>query len=556
MSKVLYRNVAEVRANQESRQISGFAVVFDSWSRDLGGFTEIVRRSAISQELINRSDIIMNVNHDDTKMVARSVNGQGTLHLQLRDEGLFFTFDAPTTAIGDELLYNVRSGNLFECSFAFTLPEDGTGDRWYRDNGAICREINLIDGLFDCSVVTHAAYPATSVRGLEIECVDMEQIVRAIDGEVDDQTPNNEESDNEIEEKSAPESEEENEEEKSAPETNEEDETPEDEESDKPEEEEQKNCESDEENEQRNNTNKTTVITMERKFSIAAEIRKAMQTGSKINLTEISKRGYSVTDEGEDVVETDLFDILPALRANSVLAKAGARYLTGLDRQVQIPVMTGGEVAWKSELGAAADGSGSFTNITLAPHRLTGKFPISLELLAVDSDDVEAMIRQDIVNALNEKLEATILDADNDGSDATKPEGLKLGDAEAVAVTAFDDLCEAEAAVEAQNINGAGKYILSPEYKAKFRSMIKGTNATGMVFEKGEVDGTPALVTSNVEGGVYGVWDNLYIAQFGDIEIDTCRDVESLANGCVTIVINAFFDSKVARPTAFVKLGE
>ena len=37
MSKVLYRAIPELRANIESRTIYGYAVVYESWSRELGG---------------------------------------------------------------------------------------------------------------------------------------------------------------------------------------------------------------------------------------------------------------------------------------------------------------------------------------------------------------------------------------------------------------------------------------------------------------------------------------------------------------------------------------
>ena len=73
--------------------------------------------------------------------------------------------------------------------------------------------------------------------------------------------------------------------------------------------------------------------------------------------------------------------------------------------------MSATQVGWKGETAAADDGSGAFTSVTLSPKRLTGKFPVSLELLAQDTLGVENMIRQDIVNAINEKLEATILGA-------------------------------------------------------------------------------------------------------------------------------------------------
>lgn len=182
--EIIRRNI-EIRASQDedSRLIEGQAVVFDSWSRDLGGFEEIIRSTAITQELVNESDVIANINHDDNQMVARWNRGKGTLNLELKADGLYFSYEAPKTARGDELLWNVRHGNLTECSFAFSLPNNDTCQRWFRgEDGGLKREIIQIGGLYDVSVVTLAAYPATSVDA-RAEKIDIEAICRSLDAE-------------------------------------------------------------------------------------------------------------------------------------------------------------------------------------------------------------------------------------------------------------------------------------------------------------------------------------------------------------------------------------
>lgn len=171
MSKIIFRST-DIQSEKESRTITGRAIVFESWSKNLGGFYEIIHRGAITQELIDKSDIIMNINHNDEKMVARSRQGKGTLSVSLRDDGVYFSFEAPTTSRGDELLYNVRSGNIFECSFAFTIPDDLHSERWYVDSDNVYRrEVNVIDGLYDMSLVIHGAYGDTNCQ---TRCADNE----------------------------------------------------------------------------------------------------------------------------------------------------------------------------------------------------------------------------------------------------------------------------------------------------------------------------------------------------------------------------------------------
>lgn len=162
-NKLYFRSVIEEIPSPESREIKGVAVVFNKWSRDLGGFKERIMPGAITQDLINRSDIIANCEHDSTNyMMARSRNGHGTLKLELKDDGLHFSFEAPTTPKGEEILYHVRSGNVDECSFAFTISSEKGAEKWYKDSdGAFLRDINKIGGLYDISLVAHAAYGDT-----------------------------------------------------------------------------------------------------------------------------------------------------------------------------------------------------------------------------------------------------------------------------------------------------------------------------------------------------------------------------------------------------------
>lgn len=180
--EIIRRNI-ELRASEEenSRKVYGQAVVYDSWSRDLGGFTEIIRSGAISQDLVDNSDVICNINHDNNQMVARWKRGNGTLRLILKDDGLYFEFEAPETERGNELLWNLRHGNLEECSFAFSLPNNKTCQKWIpADDGSLKREIYEIGGLYDVSIVTLAAYPATSVDN-RAEVIDIEMIKRSLE---------------------------------------------------------------------------------------------------------------------------------------------------------------------------------------------------------------------------------------------------------------------------------------------------------------------------------------------------------------------------------------
>ena len=573
-----YRSFRIEAREQGSRTVSGYGSVFNSQSEDLG-FIETIDPKAITDETIKRSDVFATLNHDNDKILARCKYGSGSLELKCDDKGLYYRFDAPNTDLGDELLEYLNRGEIDSSSFAFTVKRD----EWTTgDGGKPYRRILEIDQIFDISPVFCPAYPeaicqkrnkpsdyADKINKLEKRDMDnkeklnqLEEEIKKLKAEMEaEEKPAEAPVEEPIEEKEAPiedkKPDEEKIEEKEAPG-----------ECKKPDEEKIEEKEApggcnkpddprkdEEDPEERNNLNKnknTSIRKMEKKFSLVKELRNAMETGKSVNLNEIAKRAYTVTDEGVDVVETDIYDILEPLRAKNVLVAAGAKFITNLQGNVQVPVMSATQVGWKGEIAAADDGSGAFTSVTLSPKRLTGKFPVSLELLAQDTLGVENMIRQDIVNAINEKLEATILGAG--AGDLNTPAGLFHGYADTNVIADFGDIADLEAKVEEKNVYGNCKYIVSPKAKAKLRSTIKGTANVGMIMENGAIDGTEALATSNVPAGkmLYGDFSNLVIGQWDSVILDVVRDTESLANGCVTIVCNAYFDAKVAREGAIV----
>ena len=573
-----YRSFRIEAREQGSRTVSGYGSVFNSQSEDLG-FIETIDPNAITEETIKRSDVFATLNHDMDKILARCKYGSGSLELKCDDKGLYYRFDAPNTDLGDELLEYLNRGEIDSSSFAFTVKRD----EWTNgDDGKHYRRILEIDQVFDISPVFCAAYPeaicqkrnkpsdyADKINKLEKRDMDNKEKINQLEEEIKKLK-----AEMEAEEKPAEEPVEEPMEGKEVPgdynkpdeEKIEEKEAPGDckkPDEEKIEEKEAAGCfdkpddpiKDEEDPEERNNLNKnknTSIRNMEKKFSLVKELRNAMETGKSVNLNEIAKRAYTVTDEGVDVVETDIYDILEPLRAKNVLVAAGAKFITNLQGNVQVPVMSATQVGWKGEIAAADDGSGAFTSVTLSPKRLTGKFPISLELLAQDTLGVENMIRQAIVNAINEKLEATILGAG--AGDLNTPAGLFHGYADTNVIADFGDIADLEAKVEEKNVYGNCKYIVSPKAKAKLRSTIKGTAGVGMIMENGAIDGTEALATSNVPTGkmLYGDFSNLVIGQWDSVILDVVRDTESLANGCVTIVCNAYFDAKVAREGAIV----
>ena len=345
-------------------------------------------------------------------------------------------------------------------------------------------------------------------------------------------------------------------------------------------EEDEKEKETEDRNASNTNIEKNTIVNnkMEKRFSIltaikniannqpqddvtAAVLNKGNEEMRKAGLNFVGQiqlpvetRSLTVADEGEDVVATDFLDIVKPLQAKNVMIQAGAKYVTGLVGDIQYPVMSNANCTWEGETAAAKDGSPKFTNVKLSPKRLTTIVPISKQFLIQDSVGAEQAIREEIINAINAKLEATILGTE--AASATQPGGLLENVTNSV--NNFAGLCDLEAGLEEANVYGEVKYIVSPKAKAALRNMAKSSKSTQLVYENGEIDGTPALSTSHVKetNFVYGDFSQFVIAQWGNLDI-TVDNVTLAGEGQIRLVVNAYFDAKPLRKDAFVtgKIG-
>ena len=582
------------------RTVSGYAIRFNEDSAFMG-FTERINPSALPASMLENADIFAYFNHDWSKVLARTPK---SLKLDLRDDGLYYEFEAPNTQDGNDLLEHIKRGEMYGTSFAFSLPEDGSGEVWTKqEDGTYMREIIMFDALYEISPVYTPAYPTTSVSARCLEYVRNTEEQNMKEDEKDEMEagktadPNESKEQEKQKEQDKPVESVESESCESKPDESKScGDKPDETKScgDKPDEtkscgekpDESKSCDNepdepdepcegpqcdkdDDYKENISNRNK-----MKKQFSLlkaindiannrsldavsqavinagADEMRSAGQSFSgQIQLPVESRAAVTVTDEHDDVIEVQFADLLTPLRAKNVLVAAGAKYMSGLIGDVQVPIMGAGNVTWEGEVASAKEAGYTFTSKKLQPKRLTAYVDISKQFLVQDSIGAEQAIRADIVAAINSKLESTILGSAQGST--TTPAGIFYGQSPKTIAT-FKDICDLEASIEDANVIGECKYVMSNKAKAALRNMPKSSKSTQLVMENGEVDGTPVLNTSNVEAQniAYGDWNNLAIGQWGSI--DLVVDPYTLAkDGQVRIVINAFFDAVTLRPEAF-----
>jgi uncharacterized protein len=139
-----------------SRIVSGYAILYNSLSVDLGGFSEIVAPGSLTRTLRENPDVLCLRDHKSELVLGRTV--AGTLTLDDQPNGLHFTVTLPNTTAASDLAESLSRGDVDGCSFGFSV----FNDTWIDDSeGNIIRTLLDID-LYEISVTSFPAYPAAT----------------------------------------------------------------------------------------------------------------------------------------------------------------------------------------------------------------------------------------------------------------------------------------------------------------------------------------------------------------------------------------------------------
>ena len=165
----------------ESREIEGRPIVFGVRSVNLTPWSstrkvyEVLEPGCISRELLQKSDVVLNLNHnsDVVNVLGRYRNNpdKDTLSLELRGDGIDCRCDLPKTNNANDTLELIRRGDINGMSFAFEddWEDSENGVSFEKTNDVEdgkevwLRHVKRITGLYDVSIVTHPAYEQTTV---------------------------------------------------------------------------------------------------------------------------------------------------------------------------------------------------------------------------------------------------------------------------------------------------------------------------------------------------------------------------------------------------------
>ncbi|GGA80749.1 hypothetical protein GCM10011369_23380 [Neiella marina] len=262
--------------------------------------------------------------------------------------------------------------------------------------------------------------------------------------------------------------------------------------------------------------------------------------------------------KGAELVATELHSelFIEALRAKALLGGLGARYMSGLVGNVDIPKQNGSATFyWVDEDGAATDSDLTFSTVQLSPHTVATAVPMTRRMMMQSTPDIEALVREDIMLGL-------ALSLDSAGLKGTGAANQPLGIINTSGIGAVDltgginwaktvefetDVAEANADVNTM------AYLMRPSMRGTLKTTEKATGTAKFIWdESNRVNGYNAAVTTQMNAGsmLFGDFSQLMFGMWGALDVVPDRATKVATGG---LVMRLFQDVDVAlrHPQAF-----
>ena len=267
--------------------------------------------------------------------------------------------------------------------------------------------------------------------------------------------------------------------------------------------------------------------------------------------------------KGAELVATELHAemYIEALRAQAVAGQLGARMVSGLVGDVDIPKQNGSATFyWVEEDGAATDSDLSFTTVQLRPKTLATAVPITRRIMNQSTPDIEALVMADIMRGQSLGLDQGALYGSGIGNEPTGIANTSGIGAIAFATPNSPTWAETVAfetdVAEANADANTMAYLMRPSLRGKLKTTEKASGTGQFIWQNGRVNDYNAAVTTQMNAGqmLFGDFSQALIGLWGALDVVPDRATKVASGG---LVMRLFQDADVAvrHPQAFC-LGE
>ena len=251
----------------------------------------------------------------------------------------------------------------------------------------------------------------------------------------------------------------------------------------------------------------------------------------------IEKRVVTGAGEGANIIATDLRGDLyiDRLREKMVVRRLGARVLSGLQGNVDIPRMTTSAASgWVADNSALTAGDPDLTKIQMTPKTAGALTEFSRNTLLQSSPDIEALLRDDFAKVLANRMDIAAIK----GGGSNEPSGvLQSGLDVTVTMGAAPTWTKVLQIIEKVQVgNGEGSaWLTTPGVVRLLRSTVRvATTDSVMIAESANsLADYPLAITNNVPGDTVGsptVRHNLIFGDWSEVLIGFWSELDVLVN--------------------------
>jgi HK97 family phage major capsid protein len=316
----------------------------------------------------------------------------------------------------------------------------------------------------------------------------------------------------------------------------------------------------------------------ERLSGVEAEVDQELSRGGKSgsfrmpmgDIGKLNKRDLNLTT-GTGAIPTywekDFIDYLYPIMVGPQL---GFTYMSGLAAGTKLPRQNAvPTVAAVAESAAASGSNPTLDNVTLTAHQISANVTVSRLFIQQAVVQAESFVQNTLAKQVAVTMDSYAL---NGTGNTNQPTGLFNNSAVTNLVYAttnalsWADTVNLEKLVAESNANmGRRAYLTSPAVRAKLRTTVKvGTFPVFLIDDKNQINGYDVVDstqvpktfsycgTSSLSALVYGNWEELIVATFGNSSVDILVDpYTSSTKGDVVITAFLAIDTNVMHGGSF-----
>ena len=290
----------------------------------------------------------------------------------------------------------------------------------------------------------------------------------------------------------------------------------------------------------------------------------------------VGKRGSynNATDSGygPEFKAITEWSYIEALKNAMVAAKAGVRYIPGMQGNARIVKGGAASASWLAEESAASLTKLAYTTVDMTPHRLQIYGGYTMDLLKQSALPVERLIWDELISAHAQSLDAAIF---NGTGSSGQPTGvLAASGTNSVAIgdtggaMTWAKLVQMETEVAADNgLFGSLAYVTNAKVAGDMKTIAKASNTAVFLMDNGVANGYPVLVSnaipsngtkstgSNLSTAIFGNWNEVLVPQWGGLDF-IVDPYSQKAKAVIEVTALAYHDVCVRRPAAFCKVTD